>query len=260
MEALHVVTHNIRKGFAPLAGRVAVHELREALHAARPDLVFLQEVQGLSRPHALRHDDWPPAPQHEFLADSLWPEYAYGRNAVSDHAHHGNAILSRFPILGWHNEDISQSTLERRGALHCELAVPGWPFPLHCFNLHLGLLGPWRHRQVARVRALVEARVPAGAPLIVAGDFNDWTRRAGRQLRDALGLVEVFEHTAGRPARSFPAALPLLALDRIYVRGLAVRVAHVHHHRRSHRLSDHLALSAFVVPATAAPGPPGPAP
>lgn len=249
MNTLHVVTYNIRKGFSPLNGRIAVHELRDALRAVGADLVFLQEVQGLSHRHALRHRNWPEAPQYEFLADTLWSDFAYGRNAVYEEGHHGNAILSRFPILKWDNEDISQSRFESRGMLHCEIDVPGWPSRLHCINVHLGLIAMWRHRQVARLKERIEKLVPPHAPLIVAGDFNDWTRRAGLPLRETLGLTEVFEHTHGRPARSYPAALPMLNLDRIYIRGFRVKLAHVHHNRHSHRLSDHVALSALLAPA-----------
>ncbi|MEI7970174.1 MAG: endonuclease/exonuclease/phosphatase family protein [Betaproteobacteria bacterium] len=246
METLHVVTFNIHKGIAPLHGRMAVHELRDTLHAVGADLVFLQEVQGLSHRSARRHRNWPEAPQYEFLADSLWSDFAYGRNAVYEEGHHGNTILSRFPIGRWDNEDISQSRFESRGMLHCEIAVPGWGETLHCINVHLGLIGAWRHRQVALLRKRIESLVPPDSPLIVAGDFNDWTRRAGRGLGQALGLSEVFEQTAGRPARSFPAALPILTLDRIYTRGFSVKLAHAHHGRRAGRLSDHVALSALL--------------
>jgi len=249
LDTLHVVTFNIHKGFSQLRGRMAVHELRETLRNVAADLVFLQEVQGLSARHAQRHRDWPDQPQYEFLADSLWSEYAYGRNAVYDDGHHGNAILSKFPIARWDNQDVSQSRLESRGLLHCEIAMPGWPHPLHCFNVHLGLLALWRHRQVDLLCQRIQAMVPAEAPMVIAGDFNDWTRRAGLRLRRVLGVTEVFEHTSGRPARSYPAALPLLNLDRIYIRGLTVRLAHAHHGRHSGRLSDHVALSALLVRA-----------
>lgn len=246
MESLHVVTFNIHKGFSQLRGRMAIHDLRETLRNVGADLVFLQEVQGMSTSHAQRHRDWPEQPQYEFLADSLWSAFAYGRNAVYDEGHHGNAILSKFPIVHWDNEDISQSRLESRGMLHCEIDVPGWHQKLHCINVHLGLFGLWRQRQIDRVCRRIDAMVPADAPLIIAGDFNDWTGRAGYRLRRGLGVTEVFEQTSGQSARSFPAALPLLNLDRIYIRGLRVKLAHAHHGRHSGRLSDHVALSALL--------------
>ena len=91
-----------------------------------------------------------------------------------------------------------------------------------------------------RVRRLV----PAAAPLIVAGDFNDWRNNAGRMLIGGLGLAEVFRDQRGRPARTYPSALPLLRLDRIYARSFSVVHAEVHHGLPWSRISDHAALSA----------------
>jgi endonuclease/exonuclease/phosphatase family metal-dependent hydrolase len=246
MQTLHVVTFNIHKGFSQFKRRLTVHDLREKLHAIGPDLVFLQEVQGLHARHATERRDWPTLPQHEFLADDLWTDYAYGRNAVYDQGHHGNAILSKFPIVRWDNEDVSMSRLERRGLLHCEIEIPGWSQRLHCLNVHLGLFAAWRHRQIDRLVARIDRLVPADAPLVIAGDFNDWTWRAGRNLARALGVTEVFEQVHGMPARSYPARLPMLHLDRIYVRGFRVKLAHVHRGRRFSTLSDHAALSALL--------------
>jgi endonuclease/exonuclease/phosphatase family metal-dependent hydrolase len=246
MQTLHVVTFNIHKGFSQFKRRLTVHELREKLHAIGPDLVFLQEVQGLHARHATEHRDWPALPQHEFLADDLWTEYAYGRNTVHDQGHHGNAILSKFPIVRWDNEDVSMSRLERRGLLHCEIEIPGWSHRVHCLNVHLGLFATWRHRQIDRLVGRIQRLVPADAPLVIAGDFNDWTRTAGRNLARALGVTEVFEQAHGVPARSYPARMPVLHLDRIYVRGFHVKLAHVHRGRRFASLSDHAALSALL--------------
>jgi endonuclease/exonuclease/phosphatase family metal-dependent hydrolase len=59
-------------------------------------------------------------------------------------------------------------------------------------------------------------------------------------------MHEVFELVNGFPARSFPAALPVLRLDRIYVRGFQVRKVHVHHGRTWARISDHAALTTTL--------------
>ena len=68
---------------------------------------LLQEVQGLHVRHTARHPDWPALPQHEFLAEDAWQQTAYGGNAIYDHGHHGNAILSRHLILSTANQDVS---------------------------------------------------------------------------------------------------------------------------------------------------------
>lgn len=246
-ETLHIATYNIHKGFSNFNRRMVVHELRDRLRQLGADLVFLQEVQGDHSRHAQRIADWPDEPQYEFLADTVWNDYAYGRNAVYDLGHHGNAILSRYPIVRWENKDISTHALESRGLLHCEVEIAGWRSLLHCVCVHLGLTSRGRRQQMMALRRRIEEMVPPDAPLIVAGDFNDWRIHARALVARPLNLNEVFEITRGGPARSFPAAMPLLHLDRIYVRGFRVRRAAVHHGRPWSRISDHAALSATVV-------------
>jgi len=247
MQTLHILTYNIHKGFSQFnKKRISLHELRDRLQSVEPDLVFLQECVGFHARLAERHANWPTSPQYEFLAEQVWQDFAYGRNAVVDDAHHGNAILSKFPILRWDNEDVSMHRLERRGLLHCEIDVPGWSQPLHAINVHLGLLKVWREKQLVALVNRIERLVPHDAPLIIAGDFNDWTRRASHGLVRALDVSEVFETYGRGPARSFPAMLPVLHLDRIYVRGFRIKLAHVHRGVNWARISDHAALSALL--------------
>jgi len=244
IDTLHVATYNIHKGFSFFRRRMVIHEVREHLRLLNTDLVFLQEVQGNHDQHARRFHNWPAQPQHEFLADSVWTDFAYGRNAVYDDGHHGNAILSRYPIVRWDNQDISAHRFESRGLLHCEIEVPGWPELLHCVCVHLALTAGHRNRQMRLLQGRIEQLVPRSAPLIIAGDFNDWTHNAQQGMARGLGLQEAFESAHGRPARSFPAVMPLLQLDRIYVRGFEIQDARVHHGHPWARISDHAALTS----------------
>ena len=183
---------------------MVIHELRERLHGLAADILLLQEVVGVHRGHAARHVDWPVKPQHEFIADTVWHEVAYGKNAISHHGHHGNAVLSRFPIVAHENLDISAHAFESRGLLHCTIELgPGEP-ALHCLNVHLGLFERGRKWQIHALCERIRATVPAGAPLVIAGDFNDWRHKANRLLVEELGVVEVFAAVRGRPARTFP--------------------------------------------------------
>src|SRR6187431_1834193 len=113
---LRVATFNIHKGLSMFNRRVVIHTLRDQLRALEADIVFLQEVAGRQDVQARRHGNWPREPQHEFLADLMWQDhacnYAYGRNAVYDAGEHGNAILSRYPILRWENQDVSSHRFE----------------------------------------------------------------------------------------------------------------------------------------------------
>ena len=212
--SLHITTYNIHKGFSQFNRRMMVHELRQRLRGLNPDIVFLQEVQGLHLGHAENHDDWPDSPQHEFLAEDVWEASAYGRNMLYDHGHHGNAILSRFPILHAHNQDVTHLQFEKRGMLHCRIELPEGP-AAHCVCVHLSLFGYSRNR-------------------------------VGEDLTRRLGLQEVFSSPSGTPVRSFPAAMPMFRLDRIYVRGFDVRRTEVHHGQPWSAISDHAALSAHL--------------
>lgn len=240
---LRVASLNIHKGLSQFNRRTVIHELREGLRELDADIVFLQEVQGLNRRHAQRFARWPGQPQHEFLSTGGW-DHAYGRNRVHEHGHHGNAVLSRFPILEQRNTDVSDHRFERRGLLHCVIGVPGWPQPLHCVCVHLSLHERGRRRQLDAVCDRLHGIVAQGLPVIVAGDFNDWRERATGVLARKLGMTEALLAATGRHGRTFPSAMPVLRLDRIYVRGFDVRAARAHRGRPWSRLSDHLALSA----------------
>lgn len=241
-ETLGVCSYNIHKGFSQLNFRMAIHELREQLQGLDPDISLLQEVQGEHIRHARRHPDWPSEPQHEFLADGLL-HAAYGRNAVYAHGHHGNAVLSRFPIVAESNHDVSLYRLEQRGILHCELSLP-LGRRLHCLSVHLSLTEYQRRRQLGLLAGYVENNVPRDEPLIIAGDFNDWRQRAGDLLPKSLGLVDAFTALHGHPARTYPSHLPLLRLDRIYVRGFQVEEARVFWGKPWSSVSDHSLLFA----------------
>ena len=241
---ISVLTYNIHKGFSQFNRRMMMHELRQQLRELSPDIVFLQEVQGRNRRHAKRIDDWPQKPQHSFLAEDIWQSTAYGHNVVNGRGHYGNAILSRFPIVDVFNQDVTHLRFERRGLLHCSIDVPGLAKQAHCVCAHLSLFARSRRRQMDALSVYLEEIVAAGSPLIVAGDFNDWRNEADTLLAERLGLCEVFAGSDGNPGRSFPARLPMLRLDRIYVRGFSVQQAQVHVGGSWSKISDHAALLA----------------
>jgi hypothetical protein len=154
-------------------------------------------------------------------------------------------------MLTQENLDISAHLFESRGLLHCEIELGNGTPSLHCMNVHLGLFERGRQWQIRALVDRIRAEVPDGAPLIIAGDFNDWRSKGDRALTEALNCVEVFEHVNGRPARTFPSLMPVFRLDRIYARGLKVVDARVHYATLGKRMSDHAALAATfeVIPA-----------
>ena len=282
MPLIRVVSYNIHKGRS-FGGRDALADLRLGLHGLRPDVLFLQEVQGRNDQHVALHA------QHESLAAALHMEVAYGCNAVRNRSDHGNALLSRYPILSAENEDISDHRLEQRGLLHGVINKAGRE--IHCFVVHLGLFARGRERQVSQIMDRINRTVPEDAPVLIAGDFNDWNDRLAPLFVRQLGMVEVFAEaplTHGEvprlresvrrlgdmlrgdfepgvartaqvrinqiamrgvsrispPPRTFPSAFPWLRLDRIYQRGFAVRSARVLRGRPWTQISDHAPIIA----------------
>jgi endonuclease/exonuclease/phosphatase family metal-dependent hydrolase len=244
--SIKVLTVNIHKGFTFFNRKFILHELREAIRTVGADVVFLQEVTGIHARHESRLERYPAIPHYEFLADSLWPQFAYGRNAVYPDGHHGNAVLSKFPITSFENRDVSIRGAEGRGLLHCVLQVPGCDAQVHVICVHLGLTESHRLKQLHMLCDIVHKHIPAHAPVIAAGDFNDWRQRAHAVLAQGASLHDVFVQAHGRAARTFPARLPLLALDRIYVRNAIGHAPVVLPLKPWSHLSDHAPLAAEI--------------
>lgn len=244
---LRIATFNIHKGLTHFNTSFSLHHQRDLLRKLHADVVFLQEVRDVHKEHSKRFDAWPIAGQMEFLADTVWKEYAYGKNSVYPAGHHGNALLSKFPIIKTTNIDISAHSTEDRGMLHTEISIPNWDVTLHTICVHLGLFARWRKQQLMAIKDYIQQEIPPNSPLIVAGDFNDWGMRSGKDFAHQVGLQEVFDQHTGKPARSFPSWLPILRLDRIYTRGF--RIQHVEVHSGAHfvKLSDHAMLSATLI-------------
>lgn len=233
---LRVATYNIHKGVrgSGPAKRLEIHALQGGVRELGADLICLQEV----RAHHLGDErrfrqHWPNRPQAEFLAPEGY-QVAYRSNAYTRGGEHGNALLSRFPVLEVAHHDVSDHRLEQRGLLHVQVDWQGEA--LHVLVLHLGLFHGSRVRQVQALGRYLAGQVPAQARLLVAGDFNDWRE----QLDPALQRLDL--QRAGPRARTFPARAPLFALDRVYLRGLRATGVEVPRGNPWARMSDHLPL------------------
>lgn len=219
-------------------GRFDPHRIASVLGELRADLVALQEVdKRLGR--------------RTGLLDTATLEAETGLELLpvsplhDGHGWHGNALLMRrglADILGIRR--LALPGAEPRGALVVDLAPKQGGGRLRVVAAHLGLLRRSRRQQVA---ALVEAITEGGGapPTLLMGDFNEW--RAPPSARCSLrGLGAVFDH-APRFPDSFPARMPILALDRILgaPRGLVGPVA-AHHSPLARVASDHLPLTATL--------------
>lgn len=237
-DQFRICSYNIHKGFGAANRRFRLEDMRDAIRSVDADICFLQEVVG----HQLAYggeEHTGTESQFEFLADSIWSHYAYGKNAIAEDGHHGNAILSKFPFVQWENYDISRWRFSSRGLLFGRLDNG---VSLIC--AHLGLLAAERRYQIRRLHDLLAAECSPDAPVIVAGDFNDWRMQIDKVMCGELGFSEVIAQQQGRPARSFPAIMPLLRVDRVYYRGLELLDARLLRGGIWRRLSDHAAVTA----------------
>ncbi len=243
-----ILTYNIHKGFSASNRRFILHGIKDALQEVDADVLFLQEIQGEHQHHSSRIENWPDNGQFEFLADEIWPHHAYGKNAIYNKGHHGNAILSKYNFCEWENINVSLMKTASRSLLHGTLDIPFISSRMHVICVHLGLFGHERERQLEQLIKRINSHVPQNEPLIIAGDFNDWRSRAERHLNNILGVKEVFKDLHGQHARTFPAWLPVLPMDRIYTRGLEVVDCRPLDGHPWRRLSDHLPLmSEFIL-------------
>lgn len=242
---LKTISYNIHKGFDIKGSKFVLHEIKRSLLETGAELVLLQEVVGENSLHAEKIQKWPTETQFEFLADTVWPHYSYGKNAVFSTSHHGNALLSKYPIVFSENIDISTNRFESRGLLHCVIEIP----PLnnkhvHVFNTHLDLLHRGRKTQFEKILQRIQSSVAEGDSFIVGGDFNDWGNDLNPLFIEHLGAYESHQKVHGKLARSFPSIYPFLTLDRLYFKHLTVSKCQVLDQEHWKNLSDHLPLLA----------------
>lgn len=241
---IKVLTWNIHKGFSIGNRRFMLKEAREALRMVGADVVFLQEVYGEHQGHQANVSEWPTEAQFEYLADSMWSHHAYGKNAVYPEGHHGNAILSKWPIKRWDNLDLTLHANEMRGMLHAVVEVEGTE--LHLCTTHINLLHNHRVRQLEKICAHLQRVLDPKDRLIFAGDFNDWHRKLHGPLCAQMDLKEVFESLYGHYAKTFPSFLPVLPLDRMYYRNVKPIQAMSLRDGPWGKLSDHLPIYAEI--------------
>lgn len=238
MSVLRVATYNIHKGVQGMgpSRRLEIHNLGHAVEQLDADIVCLQEVRRHNRKLERQFTRWPDLDQANYLTPDGY-EAVYRTNAITRHGEHGNALLSRWPVLDTRHSDVSDHRFEQRGLLHAQLLVEGKE--VHVVVVHLGLIHASRERQVQRLGEYIRRELPENAPLIVAGDFNDW----GAKLLKPMADLDLRTFDSLR-LPTYPSRLPLLHLDRIFMRGLRPLNAHVPHGKVWTRMSDHLPLIA----------------
>ena len=236
---LRVATYNIHKGVQGLGPtrRLEIHNLGLAVEQLDADIVCLQEVRKMNRREESYFTNWPKLSQAEYLAPEGY-EAVYHTNAITRDGEHGNALLSRWPVRDIKHLDVSDHRFEQRGLLHAEVLFH--QRSVHVVVVHLGLIGGSRVRQIQQLHQFIEREVPPGAPVVVAGDFNDW----GQHIKRLLAGFGLYEFEGRQRTPTYPSRLPMAQLDHVYVRGLQPLSLMVPQGRIWWRMSDHLPLIA----------------
>jgi endonuclease/exonuclease/phosphatase family metal-dependent hydrolase len=243
VETIRVATWNIHKGVNGLGPRrrLEIHNIGLAVDQFDADIICLQEVRKQHRGEARRFAHWPELEQADFLAP-LGYTPIYQTNAVTRHGEHGNALLTRWPVINHQHEDMSDHRFEQRGLLHVEVLIHG--APVHVIVVHLGLIKSSRRRQIAQLCTYIQREIPANAPLLVAGDFNDWGAASETVLKAEQLFAFKTNPITAKKLRTYPARLPLVQFDYVYARHLNAKDANVPSGQNWARMSDHLPLIA----------------
>lgn len=223
-----VATYNIHGGVG-LDGRYDPHRIVKVLHEIDADVVGLQEVDSRSTPGRT-------VDQFELIAEAGGYSAVPGPNLVHGRGRYGNLLLSRWPLASRRRLDISVAPFEARGAIDAVLEREACR--LRIVVTHLGLRRRERRQQLEAIRTVIDGDA---TPLVLLGDLNIAT---GFELRRSWlnappGLFKA--------PRTYPANLPLLALDRIWTRPAELlRAVWTHRSALSRVASDHLPVVARI--------------
>ena len=230
--SMKIVTYNIHKAQG-MDRKVSLKRIAEVLSDIKADIVALQEVFGLCDTHE---------GQVEKLAEHLGLQPAFGCTRHHSGRPYGNAILTRYPIIQYHEMDISLARRERRGCIRADLKTPKGT--LHVFNIHMGTSYFERRRQVRAFISSRELLENLSGPRVLVGDFNEWIRGlTTRVLSEKFESLNMQLHVQRK--RSYPGILPMLHLDHIYFeRPLHIEKAELIRTKLSTVASDHLPLAA----------------
>jgi endonuclease/exonuclease/phosphatase family metal-dependent hydrolase len=235
--SVRIATYNIHKGRG-IDGRVRIERILNVLREIDADIVALQEV--VVDPHRRSIQ----AHQARYLAEELGHSYHFAETRLHRLGWFGNMTLSRWPIRSAHQIDLSVQGRRPRGALRTDIRVD--QTLLHVFNLHLGTAMRERRAQAKLIDERLLRLIDVPGQRVVLGDFNDWNHGMVTQtLRQEFNLTDLALHLPR--TRAYPALLPLLHLDHIYLDAhLQIESARFHRTRRSLIASDHLPLVVDV--------------
>jgi endonuclease/exonuclease/phosphatase family metal-dependent hydrolase len=234
---LRILTYNVHSCIGS-DRKSSPARIAEVIADCQPDIIALQELDvrrartgGIDQAHAIA--------AHLSMTVHFHPALHV------EEEQYGDAILTALP-----SRLVKAGPLpsfgESRGAIWVAVDVDG--VELQVINTHLGVWRGQRREQVARLLGPAWLGHPScRPPRILVGDFNAtpgslvYRTLAGR-MQDAQSAL-----APRRPRPTFPARLPLLRIDHIFVDGpLQVADAQVHRSLLARAASDHLPLTVDI--------------
>lgn len=238
---LRVATYNVH-GCVGTDRQRSEKRIAEVIASMSADVVGLQEID-CERTRSASID------QAAAIAQELgWHHHFHPAMQQADGGF-GDAIISRYPLAVKRSVELPGSApwycRETRGAA-C-VTVQSELGAIDVVNTHLGL---GRRERLLQAEFLTsdEWVNPADAPIVLLGDFNSlgWSRPfrlLGRKLRNTRALLPGTQRLA-----TFPTALPLVALDHVFVNAALEPIsAKVHRTPLARVASDHFPLVVDLV-------------
>ncbi len=197
--AFSAMTYNIHSGLGR-DGRRDLARIARIIRDSGCHLAALQEVDSRPGPHTASE-------QMTMLSEMTGMQAIPGHTILQEERSYGNVLLTRLPYTLGQAVDLSCRGREPRGAIDLCVHTPAGDLRVIATHLGLGL-----RERLLQARALAGAIGRESAPLLLLGDFNEWL--PGR------GALAPLYRQMPPPHRiaTYPARLPLLALDRVWTR------------------------------------------
>lgn len=231
---MRLLSYNIHKGIGGRDRRYRLDRIIRVIEQENPDLICLQEVNHLAV--KTRRDDQPAR-----FVEAFRPiAHQYQLNVrFKKGGGYGNLVLSRWPFEVGHQVSLRLMKRKPRGAQMMVVATPEGPF--HLVHVHLGLAEKERQWQVDHLLRHHLFHESRHLPTLIVGDYNDWRNSLSKGSLPREGFHQL---TAPRSRfRSFPAYLPMAAIDKAYAgAGLVIRQTRIARSRLARDASDHLPL------------------
>lgn len=206
-KVLRVLCYNVHHGEGT-DGKLDLERIANVLGAAKPDVVFLQEVDNNTT--RTRKVD-----QTAKLAKLTGMKAEFGKAIDLQGGAYGLAILSRFPLTKVKVHELPGKPMqEARGVMQATVEPKGFP-ALTLLNTHLQHDdGPTRQKQAAKIDELFGK---AAGAFILAGDLN---AAPGSAPVKALAKNWTFAtEPGGKGLLTIPSDVPKQQIDYVLFRG-----------------------------------------